>query len=130
MIICTKASSDVFNVIELSAHTQWEPEQDFSQDPTKLVLPARSVEERSRGVFSKKLEDLQRVLHHYAAVAHPVKLRQLAHAARLGQPVTGEIRGQYPFSGREEEVLFTKGFIGEPALEHVPALLHVAFKSI
>jgi hypothetical protein len=73
MIIDTEASRDVFNVIELSTLTRWEPEQDLSPDTTKLVPSARTVEERSRGIFIEKLEDLQHVLDHYAA-AHQAKL--------------------------------------------------------
>jgi hypothetical protein len=44
MIIDTKASRDVFNVMELSTFTQWEREQDLSQDTTELIPPRRTVE--------------------------------------------------------------------------------------
>jgi hypothetical protein len=41
MIIDSKASRDVFNVMELSTLTQWEPEQDFSHNTTELKPPQR-----------------------------------------------------------------------------------------
>jgi hypothetical protein len=58
------------------------------------------------------------------------KLRQISHAARLGQLVTVVIRGDYQFDGCEEEVLFQKEFIGWPAPVHILDLLQTIPKSI
>jgi hypothetical protein len=43
-LIFTKASRNIFNIIELSLPAQWEPEQDFSRDMTELVPPQRTVQ--------------------------------------------------------------------------------------
>jgi uncharacterized protein (DUF1330 family) len=58
------------------------------------------------------------------------KLRKNAHAARFGQPITVEIRGQYQFSNREEKVLFTLECTGRAAPKHILEQLQVAYKSI
>jgi hypothetical protein len=47
------------------------------------------------------------------------KLRELGHAARLKQPITVGIRGQYHDENRLEEVLFEKEFCGVPAPGHI-----------
>jgi hypothetical protein len=57
-------------------------------------------------------------------------LQQITHAARLGQPITVEVRGQYQFSKREEEVLFQQEFTSESAPTHILEPLQVGFKSI
>jgi hypothetical protein len=36
------------------------------------------------------------------------KLRQIAHTSRLGQPITVEIRGEYPYCGSHKKVSFTR----------------------
>jgi hypothetical protein len=63
MISDTKASRDVFNVIELSTLTRWE-----------LVPPKRTVEDRRRGISIKKPENLQHALDHYAENQVPIRL--------------------------------------------------------
>jgi hypothetical protein len=47
-IIDTKVGRDAFNVIELSALTQWTPEQDFSHNTAEFKPPPRTIEQRSR----------------------------------------------------------------------------------
>jgi hypothetical protein len=58
MIIDAKAIRDVFNVIELSAMTQLQREQDLSRDTTELKPPKMRLEERGRWIFVKKEENL------------------------------------------------------------------------
>jgi hypothetical protein len=47
------------------------------------------------------------------------RLRQIAHAARLGQPITVEVRGQCQFSNREEEVIFQREFASASPPAHI-----------
>jgi hypothetical protein len=68
MIIDTKASQDLFNVIELTGMTQWLREQDMSQSTMKLTSSPRTVEERASGIYIRKPENP------YAAIQYPIKL--------------------------------------------------------
>jgi hypothetical protein len=58
----------------MPAITDWQPEQDLSQDSREINLPIRIVEERGRGVFIKKCSELQHLLDHQAQDGQPVKL--------------------------------------------------------
>jgi hypothetical protein len=62
MILDTQESRDVFNVIELKALTWWSPEQNMPQKTLGPIPPPRTVEERARGIYVKKSENLQHVL--------------------------------------------------------------------
>jgi hypothetical protein len=58
------------------------------------------------------------------------KLRKIAHAATRGQPLTGEISGDYLWGCGFEEVVFAKECDGTPAPSHILKPLPMAHKAI
>jgi hypothetical protein len=51
MVLAASCKRDVTNDIELPVSTEWEPEQDLSQDAQERRSIPRVLEERSRGTY-------------------------------------------------------------------------------
>jgi hypothetical protein len=73
MILDFKDSRNLTNVIELPALTQWEPEQDLSQDARGVELPLLTIEERGRGTYVKKSSDVQHCLDYQVELQREIK---------------------------------------------------------
>jgi hypothetical protein len=67
-ILAARASRDVMNVIDIGTLTEWEPEQDLSQDNREINMPSRIVEEKGRGTIIRKDRDFLRLLDNQAAM--------------------------------------------------------------
>jgi hypothetical protein len=74
LILAARASRDVMNVIEIGTLTEWEPEQDLSQDDREINTPSRFVEERGRCTIIRKDRDFLRLLDHQAAMQREIRV--------------------------------------------------------